>query len=48
MIDEFITAIFGDIVVPDILLAVVIFFAFAFAFEGIVDILKTLLKAGRM
>lgn len=47
MISEFIANLFGDVAVPDVLLAVIIFFVFAFAFEGIVDIIKSLLKAGR-
>jgi len=47
MINDFITSFFGDVAVPDVLLATVVFYIFAFAFEGIIDIIKSLLKAGR-
>lgn len=47
MINDFITNLFGDAVVPDVLLGVIIFFIFSFVFEGIVDIIKSLLEAGR-
>lgn len=48
MIDEFITSIFGVIDIPDVLYAVVVFFIFAFAFEGLTDVMKSILKAGRL